>query len=490
MIFNSCAIISGALKECPQDDSLLIGMLVTAKDVLDETELHLLWESTLKDHSSNVALILSFARFKMSHFSTFSAHNQREVFIACIQKLRVVYDTAKASTNDELTVRTEDAMLQIFYLAVACEKMLGYNERAVAMFQAVCEFNFETPSMIQSVDAAAKLQYFEAYWDSEAPRIGDEQNCSWSGWLDEMTKKLRGEFDGAAESMPPALPKRKRAADFFSTEDEKNVTLVGKNTAMHRDALMQAFAIANTANSNVISAAAPSRDTTYSQATKVATDHLNKKAEVVLKVVQKEEAPRRFGPEQSVNETSGSDALIGIPYDVIGDADGEGFYYSVRHGRRIRNASESADALYQKLGDKLEESERIKEAAKEKTVVKLVDPLFTYFIAMEDHCTSQQWIPVRSTVNKAIAESHPERVTFFEDIVHFLFPLPERKIQEVIINFLLLLGVKLPDHTSTNSCYSRQNLLSEDGSGYLSRYVSLDMNLDEGIYTCIILSLS
>jgi len=85
----------------------------------------------------------------------------------------------------------EERMLAILIRAVHSEKQAGYSERALAILQALVEYNLYTPRSLiktdtnlkssgtrgkpapQPITTEAKLAFFQAFWDSEKPRFGE-----------------------------------------------------------------------------------------------------------------------------------------------------------------------------------------------------------------------------------------------------------------------------------------------------------------------------
>jgi hypothetical protein len=53
-------------------------------------------------------------------------------------------------------------------------------EKAIASFQAMLEFNCFCPKEL--LDETSQLKRFETFWESEAPRIGDEGAVGWANW--------------------------------------------------------------------------------------------------------------------------------------------------------------------------------------------------------------------------------------------------------------------------------------------------------------------
>jgi hypothetical protein len=77
----------------------------------------------------------------------------------------------------------------------------GHNEHAVGCIQAVIEFLYFSPAPIGSLGLSssaaaaaggggsraysygAQLRLFASYWESGAPRIGEEGSSGWAAWF-------------------------------------------------------------------------------------------------------------------------------------------------------------------------------------------------------------------------------------------------------------------------------------------------------------------
>ena len=75
-------------------------------------------------------------------------------------------------------------------------RQAGHTERAVSLFQAAIELNLHHPPSLSAMKLKERLEFLEAFWDSGAPRVGEEGARGWSYWIDHKdeeqgTKPLR-----------------------------------------------------------------------------------------------------------------------------------------------------------------------------------------------------------------------------------------------------------------------------------------------------------
>jgi hypothetical protein len=58
----------------------------------------------------------------------------------------------------------------------------GQYEKAVALFQAQIEYNLFSPEDM-AIEKDELIEYFVAFWESSAARIGEEGAQGWSNWM-------------------------------------------------------------------------------------------------------------------------------------------------------------------------------------------------------------------------------------------------------------------------------------------------------------------
>lgn len=83
----------------------------------------------------------------------------------------------------------------------------GLSQQQITLWQALLEFNVDTPIAVAREPVATRLRYFEAFWESDYQRIGDvgkDVSCGWGTWLHQ---KLSGQdidpvpFSGSTSSV-------------------------------------------------------------------------------------------------------------------------------------------------------------------------------------------------------------------------------------------------------------------------------------------------
>lgn len=204
IVEKKLAIFKKAMGENPESEDLLFGYLNTSAQILEGEKMIFLWEDTIDAHPASVRLWEGYLNFRLSTFTKFTMSAMREVFTSAIQTLREQdAKLLKTKGDDRKRQEIQRAMVDFFVRACAFEKQGGYLERAVALFQGMLELNFFCPSHLTEYNT--KLKFLEAFWDSEAPRLGEEGATGWARWLaDVMAErpkppKVKAEKEEAAD---------------------------------------------------------------------------------------------------------------------------------------------------------------------------------------------------------------------------------------------------------------------------------------------------
>ncbi|KAF9695339.1 hypothetical protein EKO04_006680 [Ascochyta lentis] len=125
------------------------------------------WQHVLKKHPHSVALWFGYLDFAQSTFARFKYEDCRAVFCQALAALE--------ATNGSNQSTTLQVQLHLFVRLTRMVQEAGYQELALAVWQAILEFNLLAPRHL----TADKLQQFEEFWESEAPRIGEPDSKGW-----------------------------------------------------------------------------------------------------------------------------------------------------------------------------------------------------------------------------------------------------------------------------------------------------------------------
>ncbi|CAN1265746.1 Nuclear exosome regulator NRDE2 [Linum perenne] len=184
------SILEKASELNPDNEELLLCLLKAYQRRDNADVLMGRWERVLMHHSGSCKLWKEylnvvrgeFSRFKVSELRKMYAHAIQALSTACSKQFRQVDQNAKPTSTDPAILQLELGLVDIFVSLCRFEWQAGYQELATALFQAEIEFSLFCPSLLLSENA--KLRLFEHFWNSDAPRVGEEGAVGWSTWLE------------------------------------------------------------------------------------------------------------------------------------------------------------------------------------------------------------------------------------------------------------------------------------------------------------------
>ncbi|KZV75506.1 DUF1740-domain-containing protein [Peniophora sp. CONT] len=98
--------------------------------------------------------------------------------------------------------KNEMEKLRLFWRVAVLLRQSGFTERALAMFQAQAELTYNCPPSFVGAFLTSRLDKLEEFWESEAPRIGEQGAQGWAAWLS-AGKPVHNVPNGAAPVVPP-----------------------------------------------------------------------------------------------------------------------------------------------------------------------------------------------------------------------------------------------------------------------------------------------
>lgn len=160
-----------ALRKVGDDEAsqieLQAGLLREAQRHWDDAKVSVKWQDVLKRHPHSEKLWFGYLDFAQSTFSRFKYEDCRAAFSTALAALQ--------STDFADQTITSEAGMHLFVRLTTMIQEAGYQELALAIWQAFLEYNLLAPQNL-STD---KIQLFEEFWESEAPRIGEPDSKGW-----------------------------------------------------------------------------------------------------------------------------------------------------------------------------------------------------------------------------------------------------------------------------------------------------------------------
>ncbi|KAK3950662.1 NRDE-2, necessary for RNA interference-domain-containing protein [Pseudoneurospora amorphoporcata] len=185
-------------------EALLTGMMREGEKVWDPKQLAKRWEETSKTNPDSFFLWVSRLNYELSQVATFTNDELKSVMVTKLQSLSQAL--AIASSSDENNASALCTQLIYVFVRLTCYlRDSGYVELAVAVWQATLELNFCRPSDAPGFQSV--MEEFSDFWESEVPRIGEENAKGWRHFVEDM-----GDMADPPESMtrkPSGIPETK-----------------------------------------------------------------------------------------------------------------------------------------------------------------------------------------------------------------------------------------------------------------------------------------
>ncbi|KAF3033246.1 hypothetical protein E8E12_001330 [Didymella heteroderae] len=146
---------------------LQAGLLREAQRYWNDEKVATRWQHVLKKHPHSRRLWFGYLDFAQSTFARFKYEDCRVTFSQALEALH-----AADSVDDSVT---SQARMHLFVRLTTMMQEAGYQELALAAWQALLEYHLLAPLNL----ATDKMQRFEEFWESEAPRIGEPDSKGW-----------------------------------------------------------------------------------------------------------------------------------------------------------------------------------------------------------------------------------------------------------------------------------------------------------------------
>ncbi|KXT04603.1 hypothetical protein AC578_8688 [Pseudocercospora eumusae] len=157
-------------------EELLLAIIEQGRHIWDAAKLDAKWHEALKECSSSIPLWARYLDFIQDNSRSFRYEACKTAYI---RSLRLLRDSQPASDSQ----RREEVGATAVYIFLRYTTFLrdaGFDELAIASWQAMLEYQLFMPTDLVKATSEDKIASFEEYWDSEVPRIGEENSPTWS----------------------------------------------------------------------------------------------------------------------------------------------------------------------------------------------------------------------------------------------------------------------------------------------------------------------
>ena len=169
-------------------ENLVLGMIDQAAQVWTSEKLSSELKSLLQKNPGFLRLWTKYLDSKQTNFTAFKYEEVQTVYSECLNFLsRVQQDDAKPVAEKE---QIYEIQLYVLLRMTLFFRESGFSELGVAAWQAMLEYVFFKPAQFHSKEHKSggslhqtTLSMFEEFWDSEVPRIGENNSEGWASYF-------------------------------------------------------------------------------------------------------------------------------------------------------------------------------------------------------------------------------------------------------------------------------------------------------------------
>lgn len=171
---------------------LLLGMMQEATRVWERDKISSRWKSILREYSQSMQLWTKYLDFMQTSFTTFRFEKVQSAYRDCLNMIRGARNSGEMSAEEQNKVF--EFQIYVVLRMTLFVREGGFAEHATAAWQALLEFAFFKPVILQGGDqnkhrlSDEATSMFENFWDSEVPRIGEEGAEGWATYFQKQGK--------------------------------------------------------------------------------------------------------------------------------------------------------------------------------------------------------------------------------------------------------------------------------------------------------------
>ncbi|KAG9336654.1 hypothetical protein JZ751_003001 [Albula glossodonta] len=180
------SILDRAVESNPASVELKLARLQLCRELWEPATLLKEWKKLVFLHPNDTQLWRKYLLFTQSQFSTFSVSKINGVYGKCLSTLASVQDGCMLSHPSQ--PGTEEAMLEIFLQQCHFLRQAGHSEKAISLFQAMLDFTLFKPDSVKELPTRQQVEFFEPFWDSGEPRVGERGARGWIAWMHQQER--------------------------------------------------------------------------------------------------------------------------------------------------------------------------------------------------------------------------------------------------------------------------------------------------------------
>ncbi|XP_041928788.1 nuclear exosome regulator NRDE2 isoform X1 [Alosa sapidissima] len=175
------AVCERAVQSNPGCVALQLARLSVCRELWEPAALLKEWKKLVFLHPNSASLWRRYLRFCQGHFGSFAVTKASAAYGKCLTTLAACDDGSMLS-HPALPGAEED-MLDIFLQQCHFLRQAGHSEKAVCLFQGLLDFTFFKPDSVKELPTRQQVEFFEPFWDSGEPRVGEKGARGWKAWM-------------------------------------------------------------------------------------------------------------------------------------------------------------------------------------------------------------------------------------------------------------------------------------------------------------------
>ncbi|KAF2727088.1 DUF1740-domain-containing protein [Polyplosphaeria fusca] len=144
---------------------LQLGLMAQARQLWNEEKIEEKWRAILDKYPQDIALWMAHLEFAQTSFANFK-----------FERCRTNFQDFLTALHDNHDLNSIEDRLHLMIRLTSMVRQAGYQELAIAIWQAILEYNIFRPPCS---DLAKMMKLFEDFWESEALRLGEPGSRGW-----------------------------------------------------------------------------------------------------------------------------------------------------------------------------------------------------------------------------------------------------------------------------------------------------------------------
>ncbi|KAA8893364.1 NRDE-2, necessary for RNA interference-domain-containing protein [Sphaerosporella brunnea] len=178
-------ILEKALDKNSGNEVLLLKYMDVAQEIWEPQKVLSRWKRILEENPTLVSLWTKYINFRQTDFLSFKYPECLDCFRECLAVLKTA--ALKSSVQSSSREALDGVILYVFTRTILLMNQAGYRENAIAALQAMLELNVFAPANTIPPTSQQELEtllgHLEKFWDSEVPRIGEDNALGWASFV-------------------------------------------------------------------------------------------------------------------------------------------------------------------------------------------------------------------------------------------------------------------------------------------------------------------